>query len=56
MPSMSKLKLISKAAKILLLEKLLKYINEINSTETTDLIIRLQLNTGITSIDNIIEW
>ena len=53
---MSKLKLISKATKTLLLEKLLKCINKMNSTETADLIIRLWLNIGIASIDNTIEW
>ena len=53
--SISKLKLISKAAEILLLEKLLKYINKTNSTKTANLIMRLWLNIGIINIDNTIE-
>ena len=53
---MSKLKLISKTTKTLSLEKLLKYINKTNSTKTTNLVIKSQLNTGIISIDNAIKW
>ena len=41
---------------MLLLEKLLKYINKTNSTKTADLVIRSWLNIGIASIDNTVEW
>jgi hypothetical protein len=56
MPSILKLKSITKAAKTLLLEKLLKCINKENNTKTTKVLIGTWLNTGIVSIDNIVEW
>jgi hypothetical protein len=56
MPSILKLKSITKATKTLLLEKLLKCINKENNIKTAKALIGTWLNTGIISIDNIIEW